>query len=76
VRQRRDYVILLGLLVVVAAFVAYEEAGLRLDGWHTISYFSQHNLVLFIAILVLIPASGLGVTVWWWFHIRRGRILK
>lgn len=68
--------ILLALLVAVGGFVAYEEAGLRLDGWHTVSYFAQQKPVLFLAILILIPVSALGLMAWWWWHIRRGRIPK
>lgn len=68
--------ILLGLLVVVGAFVVYEEAGLRLEGWHTASFYAQQNPLLFFAILILIPVSGLGLMAWWWWHIRRGRIPK
>lgn len=71
-RSRLDFVILLSLLVVVAAFVAWEEAGLtpQLTAFHTISFLASHNRALAIAIGVLFVVGGFGGLLWWRHHLK------
>jgi hypothetical protein len=73
--NRRDFVALLGLAVVVVAFVAYEMAGLLLPGWHTISYYASISPGLGHAIEAGFIVAGGGGAVWFYFHLR-GRIPK
>jgi hypothetical protein len=71
-RSRIDFVILLFLLVIVAAFVAWEEAGLtpQFTTLHTISFLASHNRALAIAIGVLFVAGGAGGLLWWRHHLK------
>ena len=74
---KRDGAVLLGLAVLVLAFVAYEMAGLSLPGWDTVSFFSQRSDPLFVTIFALFILGGLGGAGWWYWHIKRaGRIPK
>jgi hypothetical protein len=68
--SRRDFAVLLGLAVLVLGFVAYEMAGLTIDGWHSVSWYAQHNIVLAAFIGVLFIAGGLGGLLWWIRHLR------
>lgn len=67
-----DFWILWAIVVGVLAFVMYEQAGLDLPDWHTISYYSQFNAWLFWGILAAFPTTGIGLAIWWWFHIHGG----
>jgi len=65
-----DGAVLLGLLVIVGAFVLYEMEGLQSGAlWHTVSYESQHHR--WLARLI----AGLGVValiifeLWWRYHL-------
>jgi len=71
-----SYAWLLALLVLVGLFVAYEEAGLRLKGWHTISWYAQHRRSVFVVILVAFLLGGGIGAVWWTRHIFGQQILK
>jgi hypothetical protein len=68
--NRRDFVILLGLAVLVLAFVAWELGGLTAGlPIHTISWYSQHNAPLAIGIGVAFPAAGIAGLAWWIWHM-------
>jgi hypothetical protein len=68
-QSRLDFVVLLSLLVVVTAFVAFEMAGLLLPGWHTISYYAHANRWLDYLISALFLAGGAGGFIWWRHHV-------
>jgi hypothetical protein len=68
--DRLDFVILLALVVLVAAFVAYEMAGLLLPGFHTISYEAVRHTWLAYLIGALFVAGGLVGLLWWRRHLR------
>jgi hypothetical protein len=68
-KSRLDFVILLSLLVLVAAFVAWEIAGLTLPGFHTISFEAVHHAWLAYLIGALFVAGGAGGLLWWRHHL-------
>jgi hypothetical protein len=70
--------ILLSLLIVVAAFVAWELAGLdpHLPAIHTISFIAEYDSpALRFAIGAAFLLGGAGGFLWWAWHMRR-RIFK
>ena len=67
--NRRDFVVLLLLAVLVIGFVAYEMAGEALPGWHTISFIAQHNSPVAIGIGIAFPLGGIGGAIWWARHM-------
>lgn len=72
----RDTYVLLGLGILVLAFIAYELAGLTLPGWHTISYYAKYHPWLFSGILLGFMALGMIAPVWWVIHVRYGTISR
>jgi hypothetical protein len=72
VSGRWDFVILLSILDAVGIFVAYEMAGLRLQFWHTISYYAQYHPILEWAIIAAFILAGNGLAIWFYFHIKAG----
>lgn len=72
----RDTYVLLGLGIIILAFIAYELAGLTPPGWHTISYYAKYHPSLFTAILVGFMVLGLLAPIWWVAHIKYGTISR
>lgn len=75
-RSRLAFVVLLLLPIAVSVFSAYEMHALDfLPGWHTISYDAQRNALLFWSIMLMFGITAAIAMVWWWNHIRGGRII-
>lgn len=60
--------ILLVLCILVLLFAAYEEAGLRLKGWHTISWYAHHLKPIRIGITGAFIVAGITGAIWFWNH--------
>ncbi len=71
-----DTYVLLGLGIIVLAFISYELAGLTLPGWHTISFYAKQHTWLFAAILIGFMALGMVAPMWWTYHVRFGNITR
>jgi hypothetical protein len=56
--------------VIVLGFVAFEMAGLTVDGLHTISFYASHNRWLDYLISALFLGGGAAGFVWWRHHVR------
>lgn len=57
--------ILEGVVIIGLVIAGFEYVGLATPWWHSISFYSQHHLWLFLGIL----AAFIALPAWWIYHI-------